>query len=214
MYDAETDETTSTRAEGLQESTEGITEGNGDYSTTLEPPMVSGRPQERPPLDVAEDRFHSLLNKHSQSRKTKQQREPRTQLGSATTVSSSKKNVNGKASGSERTRKTGGYGTVPLPPAASLVLLARDPTPSLDQKAAATGVVSGVVDQKTAATGNGYRPRTLFHQQVCYFVLFCLLVLSLLGSARFPLGTAILDWSVPRQRCSFVQPSKTLEESG
>lgn len=73
-------------------------------------------------------------------------------------------------------RKLGGYAAAAqmpvqmpaqppaLPPASSLVLLSRDPTPSADQKAAATATTGA--DQRPAATNvAGGRPRTLFHQQ-------------------------------------------------
>lgn len=157
------------------------------YSLTLEPTSSEEekRPEESP--DSAEDKMHALMRPTqtaARQRRPAQQRqteprpvEPRPAVTSlfsggsgtarAVAATNGQRNVN-------RNRDRGGYGVPaplslpPLPPASSFVLLGRDPTPSLDQKAAATAA-AGAADQRTAATtggaGNGGRPRTLFHQQ-------------------------------------------------
>ncbi|CAN7988546.1 unnamed protein product, partial [Ixodes hexagonus] len=134
------------------------------FRSTFEPPRYLSKDDERRPLDAAGDKFQTLL-KNSQNRKLRKPASSGTeQLGAATTTSSftGKENDRGRT---KETKKRGGYATPPpLPPASSLILLARDPTPNVDQKAAATAVTSGA-DQKAAATGGSYRPRTLFHQQ-------------------------------------------------
>ncbi|CAN7946976.1 unnamed protein product, partial [Ixodes pacificus] len=134
------------------------------FRSTFEPPRYPSKDEARQPLDAAGDKFQSLL-KNSQNRKLRKPAPSDTQqIEVVTTASSFTKNDN-ERSRSKETKRRGGYGTPPpLPPASSLILLARDPTPNGDQKAAATAVTNGA-DQKAAATGGSYRPRTLFHQQ-------------------------------------------------
>ncbi|XP_077541772.1 uncharacterized protein LOC144153890 [Haemaphysalis longicornis] len=158
------------------------------YSLTLEPTSSEEERRREESSDSPEDKMHALMRptqtaarprRPAQQRPAEQRpvdpRPPVTSLfnggsGAARSVSatSGQQNVN-----MNRNRARGGYGTPapvsppPLPPASSFVLLGRDPTPSLDQKAAATAT-AGAEPRTAAATGgagNGGRPRTLFHQQ-------------------------------------------------
>ncbi|XP_037281325.2 uncharacterized protein LOC119174499 isoform X2 [Rhipicephalus microplus] len=127
----------------------------------------------------AEERIHAM-KRPTQTAAARMRRPVNGELGVAaatTPLTNGRGSVTANARRSANNgRKLGGYAaaaqmpvqmsTQPpaLPPASSLVLLSRDPTPSADQKAAATATTGA--DQRPAATNvAGGRPRTLFHQQ-------------------------------------------------
>ncbi|KAL1436648.1 hypothetical protein MTO96_049543 [Rhipicephalus appendiculatus] len=127
----------------------------------------------------AEERIHAM-KRPTQTAAARMRRPVTGDLGAAAATTPL---TNGRSSATANAqrivnngRKRGGYATpaqmpaqMPaqppaLPPASSLVVLARDPTPSADQKAAATAT-TGADQRPAATTGAGGRPRTLFHQQ-------------------------------------------------
>ncbi|KAL3222496.1 hypothetical protein MRX96_004954 [Rhipicephalus microplus] len=127
----------------------------------------------------AEERIHAM-KRPTQTAAARMRRPVNGELGLAA-ATTPLTNGRGSATANARRsanngRKLGGYAAAAqmpeqmpaqppaLPPASSLVLLSRDPTPSADQKAAATATTGA--DQRPAATNvAGGRPRTLFHQQ-------------------------------------------------
>ncbi|XP_037578464.1 uncharacterized protein LOC119461287 [Dermacentor silvarum] len=160
---------------GSREQEETTTNGYST-TTTVEPIRYSSEEETAPPREEsrysAEDRLHAMMRPTQTANRMKRPVSAELGAAAATTPLNNGRTaatVNGQRSvNNGRKRGGGGYAApeppAALPPASSLVFLTQDPTPSLDQKAAAT-VTTGA-DQRTAATtGAGGRPRTLFHQQ-------------------------------------------------
>ncbi|XP_065310451.2 uncharacterized protein [Dermacentor albipictus] len=170
-YASEQDDEGSSSREQQETTTNGYS-----TTTTMEPIRYSSEEETAPPREEsrysAEDRLHAMMRPTQTATRMKRPVSSELRAAAAATPLTNGRaptTVNGQRSvNNGRKRGGGGYAApeplAALPPASSLVLLAQDPTPSLDQKAAATAT-RGADQRAAATTGGGGRPRTLFHQQ-------------------------------------------------
>ncbi|KAH6929069.1 hypothetical protein HPB50_022544 [Hyalomma asiaticum] len=173
-YQSEGDEEESSSREQEETTTNGHSTTT-TTTTTPEPFSFSSEEDAAPPRQESrysvEDRIHAM-KRPTQTAAARMRRPASGELGAAAATTPLANGRSPATANGQRTvnngRKRGGYAMPEqqpaLPPASSLVFLPRDPTPSADQKAAATATTG--IDQRAAATtGAGARPRTLFHQQ-------------------------------------------------
>ncbi|KAH7947651.1 hypothetical protein HPB52_014888 [Rhipicephalus sanguineus] len=177
-YQSENDDEESSSRDQEETTTNGYS-----TTTTPEPFSYSSEEEAAPPRQEsrfsAEERIHAM-KRPTQTAAARMRRPVTGELGAAAATTPLTNGRSSATANAQRNvnngRKRGGYAApaqmpaqMPaqppaLPPASSLVFLSRDPTPSADQKAAATAT-TGADQRPAATTGAGGRPRTLFHQQ-------------------------------------------------